>query len=309
MTSGLSLKATGADTFYYPPEWDPSKGSLDSFQRKRGYEHHLGKDRVKNLDKGILKIRFEVPFHVRCTKCHLRIGQGTRFDADKKKVGKYHSTPIWEFTTWCKHTSDSGPTAFCDNILVWRTDPKNAEYELAAGMTRCVIDFDARDAETIEFLDDDTRRKMQTDAMFRLENTEKNETRKLRVKERDEHLRDLVDLQDSRWDGDYDANRALRSTFRVRKKEEIAREKEEAKPRNFALPLAASSSEDLAIAKAQAFRTDHDRVNVAVKRARIVAAPIFPSQRAQSDSAPSRREELIAKRRKVLLAQKMERRR
>ena len=37
MTSKLSLKATQADGFYFPPEYDPSNkkhGSLDAFQRK-----------------------------------------------------------------------------------------------------------------------------------------------------------------------------------------------------------------------------------------------------------------------------------
>ncbi len=64
-TSGLSLKATQADGFYFPSDWDPSQGSLDSFRRKQGFEHALGKDRVKNLDQGVLVVRFEMPFKVK----------------------------------------------------------------------------------------------------------------------------------------------------------------------------------------------------------------------------------------------------
>ena len=44
---------------YYPPEWDPSKGSINTF---RG-QHPL-RDRARKLDQGILIIRFELPFNI-----------------------------------------------------------------------------------------------------------------------------------------------------------------------------------------------------------------------------------------------------
>ena len=38
----------------------------------------------RKIKEGILVIRFEVPFHVRCNKCKNMIGKGVRFNAEKK---------------------------------------------------------------------------------------------------------------------------------------------------------------------------------------------------------------------------------
>ena len=75
-----TLAAARADNFYYPKGWDPSKGSLNKYQNS----HPLGK-RAKKIDQGILVIRFEVPFHIRCDKCKEMIGKGVRFNAEKKQ--------------------------------------------------------------------------------------------------------------------------------------------------------------------------------------------------------------------------------
>ena len=48
---------------------------------------HLGK-RANKLDKGILTIRFEMPFNVSCRGCKHTIARGVRFDAEKKTVGE-----------------------------------------------------------------------------------------------------------------------------------------------------------------------------------------------------------------------------
>ena len=106
-TAGISLKAVQADGFYFPSDYDPKKhGSLDSFRRKQGFEHALGRGRVKNLHKGILQVRLEMPFKVQCLHCKQFVGKGTRFDADKKKVGNYLSTPIYEFSMRCFERED-----------------------------------------------------------------------------------------------------------------------------------------------------------------------------------------------------------
>lgn len=63
--------------------------------------HALG-NRARKLGEGILITRFELPFNIWCGEregegCGKHIGQGVRFNAEKKRVGNYFSTPIFEF--------------------------------------------------------------------------------------------------------------------------------------------------------------------------------------------------------------------
>ena len=58
------------------------------------------------------------------------LAQGTRYNAEKKKVGMYHSTPIWSFR--CKCSSHSG----CTNHFEIETDPKNTRYVVVSGARR-----------------------------------------------------------------------------------------------------------------------------------------------------------------------------
>ena len=74
-----SLKAARADNFYFPQEYDASKGSLNKFQNS----HPLG-SRAAKIGQGILVVRYETPFHIRCLKCEQMIGKGVRFNAEKK---------------------------------------------------------------------------------------------------------------------------------------------------------------------------------------------------------------------------------
>ncbi|OMJ27654.1 Coiled-coil domain-containing protein [Smittium culicis] len=57
---------------YYPPDWEPSKGSINKF-----IGHHPLRDRAKKLDQGILIIRFEMPFNIWCGGCDAMIATGT----------------------------------------------------------------------------------------------------------------------------------------------------------------------------------------------------------------------------------------
>lgn len=47
-----------------------------------------------------------------------------------KKVGKFHSTRIWEFTMKCHH---------CGNKIIVKTDPENTEYIYEEGAYKIVI--------------------------------------------------------------------------------------------------------------------------------------------------------------------------
>eukprot|EP00931_Biecheleriopsis_adriatica_P103209 TRINITY_DN78073_c0_g1_i1.p1 TRINITY_DN78073_c0_g1~~TRINITY_DN78073_c0_g1_i1.p1 ORF type:complete len:315 (-),score=65.56 TRINITY_DN78073_c0_g1_i1:74-1018(-) len=303
MTKDISLKAACADSFHYPQEWDPSRGSLDQYQRRKGFEHHLGKHRVKNLSKGVLLIRFEMPFKVQCLRCGLYIAQGTRYDADKKKVGMYFSTPLYQFSMRCGNITSPELSAdgsvHCNQRLVIRTDPQNDDYALVEGLRRKVETWQSKDSETIELVDPETRRQMSADPMFRVEKTVRDKQRERSDKER---LADLQDLQDEREDA-YGLNCALRRTHRARRKEEQAREEEErrrGKP-NFALPLVPPSEEDWNEAKTIAFKTDHDKIDVAARRSAALARPVLKRSAAPAGSTTpgTAIAELVAKRRRL----------
>ncbi|KAG1735791.1 DUF572-domain-containing protein [Suillus lakei] len=105
---------------YYPPDYDPDKHqSLNAYRGK----HALG-DRARKLDKGILITRFELPFNIWCGTCNNHIGMGVRYNAEKKKVGAYYSTPIYSFRCKCH---------LCDGWFEIQTDPKNTRYVVVSG--------------------------------------------------------------------------------------------------------------------------------------------------------------------------------
>jgi len=104
---------------YYPPDYDPSNGSLNKYRGK----HALG-DRARKLDQGILIVRFELPFNIWCGTCNNHIGMGVRYNAEKKKIGNYYSTPIFSFRCKCH---------LCDGWFEIQTDPKNTRYVVTSG--------------------------------------------------------------------------------------------------------------------------------------------------------------------------------
>merc|ERR1712232_199948 len=118
-----------------------------------------------------------------------------------------------------------------------------------------------------------TKRQMAADPMFRAEKTIRDKQRERSNKER---LEDLEELQAEREDT-YELNCALRRRNRAKRKEE--KEAEEAArragPQNFALTLVAPSTDDVAEAKGIHFRTDHDSMQLSVRRAAARAAPLF----------------------------------
>ena len=92
---------------------DPS-AALASLFLSHPRQHALG-DRARKIDQGILIVRFELPFNVWCGSCDGHLGAGVRFNAEKRKVGNYLSTPIYGFTCKC---------ASCGGKFELRTDPK-----------------------------------------------------------------------------------------------------------------------------------------------------------------------------------------
>lgn len=154
-----SLAAARADNFYHPPDWDPRKqsrgehaaGGGAKLSKEDKWKAHPLRERAKRLaTEGVLIIRFEMPFNVRCNGCGNHIGKGVRYDAEKRKIGKYFSTSIYSFRMLC-HCED-GTSRTCQrrnpHWIEIQTDPKNADYVITEGAAR-LAEPSADDAEAL----------------------------------------------------------------------------------------------------------------------------------------------------------------
>ena len=236
-----TLAATKADGFYYPPDWTPEGGSA-SLARKFNKNGSLGK-RANKLHEGKLTVRFEMPYNVGCRRCGQTIARGVRFNAEKRVVGKYHSTPIYAFTML---------TSCCANQLEIHTDPKDAEYVIVSGADRRIggagaatryndhaKGLDAEGTTEIELQSREERDAMMADPMGRLERT----VGMVRAAEDGDGpsasgrapptFIELRDRSKNRWKDDYEANRTLRRAMRGQRKE-IKALREEGKRLNLA---------------------------------------------------------------------------
>ncbi|GFN80166.1 coiled-coil domain-containing protein 130-like protein [Plakobranchus ocellatus] len=186
---------------YYPPDWDPRKGSVN----KRVGQHPL-RDRAKKLSQGILVIRFELPYNIWCGGCGIHIGMGVRYNAEKSKVGNYYSTPIYKFRMKCH---------LCDNYFEIQTDPKNHDYVILSGARRKEQRWDPVANGQIMPEDKATQKKLATDPMYKLEHGSDDHQK---GKEQVSSLAELEETRISMID-DYLLNRMARDKFRSEKRQ------------------------------------------------------------------------------------------
>lgn len=277
-----SLAAARADNYYFPPEWTPDKGSINKFQKS----HPLG-HRAKKIDQGILVIRFEMPFNIWCNGCGNHIGKGVRYNAEKKRVGNYFSTPIWEFRMKCH---------LCENYIVVRTDPKASEYNIIEGGKRKNEKYEAQDNETIELDSAKVKEDILANPLFKLEHQQKD---KLKADSRRVIIAQLQEHQE-RMKNDFDLSRAARKRFREEKKV-IKSMVEEGKKRCLDVPLLPISDADNA--KSVKFRpvAGKDRK---IERLRISQSSIFNSQSSNSAITKAVEKKLNLRNFKVSLEEK-----
>ncbi|KAI4209810.1 MAG: hypothetical protein LQ351_007279 [Letrouitia transgressa] len=176
--------------------------------------HVLG-SRARKAGQGILTVRFEMPFAIWCTTCPKPaiIGQGVRFNAEKKKVGNYHSTPIYSFRM--KHS-------VCGGWIEIRTDPKNTAYVVIEGAKkRDTGDDKLREGDFI-IRTEEEREQMQRDAFATLENKVEDKRQQVTDKSR---IEELYREKQKAWDDPYAMSKRLRNQFREERK---LRQKKEA---------------------------------------------------------------------------------
>ncbi len=191
---------------YVPPDLE----GTTSANAASGKSHALGSRARKLKTDGILTVRFECPFPIWCTTCSPEqiIGQGVRFNAEKKRVGNYYTTPIWSFRI--KHV-------VCGGWIEVRTDPKNTEYVVVEGGRRRdegrekvlegEIDMGASEAE---------RARLEKDGAFGA--VEKKVVDKRALLGQGKRLEELEERSRRDWEDPYQRSRALRKEFRVERK-------------------------------------------------------------------------------------------
>ncbi|KAI0806030.1 DUF572-domain-containing protein [Irpex lacteus] len=189
---------------YYPPDYDGEKHkSLNSYRGK----HALG-DRARKIDQGILITRFELPFNIWCGTCNNHIGMGVRYNAEKKKIGNYYSTPIYSFRCKCH---------LCSAYFEIQTDPKNTRYVVTSGARQKDEDWDPEENGGFAVHNTDPN-EGPVDPLAALEKSTEaqNHMNKVQIP----RLEALQSVSDHYGDDPYTLSKLVRKRFREEKKVE-----------------------------------------------------------------------------------------
>uniref|UniRef100_A0A8C8STJ1 Probable splicing factor YJU2B n=1 Tax=Pelusios castaneus TaxID=367368 RepID=A0A8C8STJ1_9SAUR len=248
---------------YYPPDFDPAKHvSLNKYRNS-----HPLRERARKLSQGILIIRFEMPYNIWCDGCKNHIGMGVRYNAEKKKVGNYYTTPIYRFRMKCH---------LCVNYIEMQTDPANCDYVIVSGAQRKEERWDMQDNEQILTTEHEEKKKLETDAMYRLEHGTADQGKLQRA------IPTLSNIQEaqSAWKDDFAINSMLRRKFREEKK--ILQEEEEKDlalqtKANLSIRLVQETEEDRRLAGLLKYRSlDSYEDKQKLKRTEISGRSWFP---------------------------------
>merc|ERR1712136_285185 len=147
-----------------------------------------------------------MPYNVWCLGCNNHIGMGVRYNAEKSKTGMYYTTPIFKFRMKCH---------LCDNHFEIQTDPGNFEYVILSGLKRKEQRWDPDENEQVKTEDKKTKKKIESDPMFKLEHGKQDQDKAKKV------MPSLGELAESRedWIDDFALNQMTRKKFRTEKKD------------------------------------------------------------------------------------------
>ncbi|KGO74780.1 CWC16 protein [Penicillium italicum] len=191
---------------YVPPDQE----GLTTGNKLAG-KHALGA-RARHLHtKGALIVRFEMPFAVWCTTCKphpIIIGQGVRFNAEKKKVGNYYSTPIYSFRM--KHT-------VCGGTIEIKTDPQNTAYVVTEGGQKRDTGED-KELQPGEIAIKPYTREVDPAEKDPFSKIEGKVEDKIRAKTEAARILELQERQNRDWEDPYEKSMRLRRTFRQERK-------------------------------------------------------------------------------------------
>lgn len=148
-----------------------------------------------------------MPFNIWCGGCERHIARGVRFNAEKKQIGVYLSTPIYSFRMRC---------VSCSTWIEIHTDPKNSEYVVVEGGRRKQESFDPSGAGIRPEKTKDEAEKLIYNPFYKLEHDWKDERT---AKETWPKLQQLIALNEDVWREDFDASKAARHQLRREKAE------------------------------------------------------------------------------------------
>ncbi|XP_032743785.1 coiled-coil domain-containing protein 130 isoform X3 [Rattus rattus] len=201
---------------------------------------------------------------------------GVRYNAEKKKVGNYYTTPIYRFRMKCH---------LCVNYIEMQTDPANCDYVIVSGASRKEERWDMEDNEQVLTTEHEKKEKLETDAMFRLEHGEADRSTLKKALPTLSHIQEAQNA----WKDDFALNSMLRRHFREKKK---AMQEEEEKDQalqakaNLAIPLVPESEDDRRLAALLRLHTlDSYEDKQRMKRTEIIHRSWFPSAQGPSTSS------------------------
>lgn len=232
---------------------------------------HPLRDRARKLSEGILIVRFELPYNIWCEGCNNHIGMGVRYNAQKKQIGKYYSTPIQSFRMKCH---------LCDNWFEIHTDPKASDYVIVSGAKRKVETWDPAENGTAVLPDDVEQAKLANNAFFRAEH-EANDQQK--AKETTPSLEKLLELRKQDWSDPFTLSQKMRKTFRAERKTIEAADADASKVATknaLALPILPRAPEDDLEASHVLFRNSEEQLRL--KRAQVQSSSIFDCNNSSS---------------------------
>ena len=276
---------------YVPPD---QEGVL-SFNQASGKNHALG-SRARNIGQGILTVRFEMPFPIWCTTCPKPtiIGQGVRFNAEKKKAGSYLSTPIYSFRM--KHIA-------CGGTIEIKTDPKNTAYVVTEGAKkRDTGEGKLREGEiVINLKTEEEKQRLENDPFAKLE--DKVGDKRLAATEK-ARIEELYRANEQNWDDPGEANRRLRRTFRAERKIRHRKaEATEALQDRMGLDIELLEETDVDRRKAQ--NIDFGEVGGDIALTKAQSKPLFDNDRPSAKPAKSKKGAKATDQRKESLSKEL----
>lgn len=266
---------------YVPPD---QEGLQTGNQLAR--KHPLGARASRLKAEGVLTVRFEMPFAVWCDGCRPRpglIGQGVRFNAEKRRVGAYYSSPVYSFRV--RH-------AACGGSIEVRTDPKNTAYVVVAGGRRRDTgeekvgggaagegDYSlvgsglagpaaARPIRTLQ------EQAVERESAFA--NLERTIEDRAAFEAARHRIGEIHETNEKQWDDPYSRNQSLRRQFRAgrRQREEDARAAEGLRDRmSLGIELLPESEEDARWARLVDFGSKPG--DLAGQEVKVLAKPLF----------------------------------
>ena len=211
---------------------------------------------------------------------------GVRYNAEKKKVGNYYSTPVYQFRMKCH---------LCDGYFDIKTDPANLDYEIVSGARRQENRWDPTQNEQIVPETKEVQRRMFDDAMYKLEHGAKDQKT---AEDAKPVISKLYQRNDDVWKDNFEANSKLRSEFRHKKKELKAAEEADTKILSRAsllgINLLPENDEDRQLASLLQLRSRKNIMEKSRERMmEVMSKPALPSATVTSFGGV-RREKILA---------------